>query len=75
MNVNERIYSVKAYSQAGNKSLHNDNTKRPQPQDTQLGILKIYTCSLKFLKTIFLLKVAPSLLSSLRKDAVGVWLK
>ena len=36
-----RMYSVKATSQAGNMSLCNDNTKRPKPQDTQLGNSKI----------------------------------
>ena len=37
------IYSVKAKSQAGNVSQsYNDNTKRPNLQDSQLGILKIY---------------------------------
>ena len=29
-------------NEKGNKSLYNDNTKRPKLQDTQLGILKIY---------------------------------
>ena len=38
-----RIYSVKAKSQACNMSqTYNDNIKRPKPQDTELGILKIY---------------------------------
>ena len=37
------IYSVKAKSQAGNISQsYNNNTKMPNLQDSQLGILKIY---------------------------------
>ena len=39
------IYSVKPKSQTGNiwvKDIKNDNTKRPKPKETQLGILKIY---------------------------------
>ena len=36
------IYSVKAKSQAGNKSqIYNGNTKRPKPKESQLGILGI----------------------------------
>ena len=36
------IYSVKANSQAGNKSqIYNGNTKRPKPKESQLGILGI----------------------------------
>ena len=37
------IYSVKATTQADNMSQrYNDNTKRPKPKDTLLGILTIY---------------------------------
>ena len=37
------IYSVQDKSQTGNMSqTYNDNIKRLKPQDTQLGILKIY---------------------------------
>ena len=39
-------YSVKTKSQAGNilvRYLYNDSMKRPKLQDTQLGILKVYT--------------------------------
>ena len=36
------IYSVKAKSQAANKSqIYNDNTKRPKPKEDQLRILGI----------------------------------
>ena len=42
------IYSVKVKSQAGNIwAKHKMTTQRPKPQDTQLGILKIYAFSLK----------------------------
>ena len=38
------IQTVKAKSQTANMSQqYNDNIKRPKLQDTQLGILKIYT--------------------------------
>ena len=40
MGMDVSIYSVKANNQAGNISLLNENTKRPRPQDTQLGISK-----------------------------------
>ena len=37
------IYSAKATTQADNMSQrYNDNTKRPKPKDTLLGILTIY---------------------------------
>ena len=36
------IYTVKANSQTGNMSLYNENTKKAKPQDTELGISKIY---------------------------------
>ena len=36
------LEGVKANSETGNKSLYNDNTKRPKLQHTQLGILKTY---------------------------------
>ena len=37
-----RIYSVKANSHAGDMSLYYYNTKNSKPQDTLLGISKIY---------------------------------
>ena len=37
-----RIYSVKANSHTGDMSQYNDYAKMPKPQDTQLGISKIY---------------------------------
>ena len=37
------IFNVKAKSQAGNMSQrYSDNINRPKPQDTQIGILRIY---------------------------------
>ena len=43
-----RMYAVKANSQADNKILCNENTKKIKPQDTELGILKIYELCQKF---------------------------
>ena len=36
------IYSVKATNLADNMSQRYDNTKKPKPKDTLLGILTIY---------------------------------
>ena len=43
-----RIFSIKANSQADNMSLYIGNKKRPNPQHTQLGILKFAHFARKF---------------------------